>query len=410
MKISKKIALGISSVGPGIFLMGYNIGTGSVTTMAASGSRYGMSLFWALFLSCVFTFVMLIAYGRYSLVSGRTAISSYRELFGKGLAIFIVVGLIIGELAALMGIFGIVVNLLDEWIFYITASHINEVIVTAVIMLGLYYLFWTGGYLRFERILMVLVGIMGASFLSSMILVVPDFRQMAAGLVPSMPAEENAHLIAAGMAGTTLSAVVFVMRSIVVQEKGWDKTHLPIERRDAFVSAFLMLLLSAAVMACAAGTLYPAGIPVERAIDMVKTLEPMAGSFAISLFVIGIVSAGISTVFPIILIAPWLVSDYTNRPRDIKSPMYRILAGGALLLGLVIPIFGARPVFVMIASQAFQATLMPFVSLAILVLLNRRSLMGEYKAGFWLNLGCVATFIFSLGMAYSGIIGLSEML
>ncbi len=410
MKISKKFALGLSSVGPGIFLMGYNIGTGSVTTMAASGSRYGMSLFWALFLSCVFTYVMLVAYGRYSLVSGNTAISSYRVLFGNGLAIFMVIGLIIGELTALMGIFGIVVNLIDEWVFYMTASHVNEVIVTAAIMVGLYYLFWTGGYLRFERILMVLVGIMGASFVSSMVLVVPDFGQMAQGLVPSMPAEENAHLIAAGMAGTTLSAVVFVMRSIVVQEKGWDQTHLPLERRDAFVSATLMLLLSAAVMASAAGTLYPAGIPVERAIDMVKTLEPMAGSFAISLFVIGIVSAGISTVFPIVLIAPWLISDYTNRPRNIKSPMYRILAGVALLLGLVVPIFGARPVFVMIASQAFQATLMPFVALAILILLNNRKVMGKYKAGLWLNIGCVATFIFSVGMAFSGIIGLYEML
>ena len=78
MRISKKLARGISSVGPGIFLMGYNIGTGSVTTMAASGSRYGMSLFWALFLSCVFTYVMLVAYGRYSLVTGRTAVNSYR--------------------------------------------------------------------------------------------------------------------------------------------------------------------------------------------------------------------------------------------------------------------------------------------------------------------------------------------
>src|SRR4030042_144736 len=91
------------SLGPGIFLMGYNIGTGSVTTMASSGSRYGMSLFWALLLSCLFTFVMLTAYGQFTLVSGQTAISSYRRYFGKGFGIMIMGGLILGEMAALMG-------------------------------------------------------------------------------------------------------------------------------------------------------------------------------------------------------------------------------------------------------------------------------------------------------------------
>ena len=52
-------------VGPGLFLIGYNIGTGSVTTMASAGSRYGLSLFWLLIISCIFTYVMLIAYGRF---------------------------------------------------------------------------------------------------------------------------------------------------------------------------------------------------------------------------------------------------------------------------------------------------------------------------------------------------------
>ncbi len=409
LNFAKRIKLLIFSVGPGIFLIGYNIGTGSVTTMAASGSRYGMSLFWALLLSCVFTFVMLVAYGKYTLVSGRTAISSYSEYFGKWISIFIMVGLIIGEIAALMGIMGIVVNMIDEWALYMTGYHINKIIVTLLIIGGLYYLLWFGKYTRFEKLLMIFVSIMGVSFIASMILVIPDAGEVVKGLVPRIPKEKNAHLIAAGMAGTTLSAILFVMRSIVVQEKGWSINDLKQEKRDAFVSAFLMLILSAAVMACAAGTLYRLGIPVDRAVDMVKTLEPIAGKFAITLFVIGIVSAGLSTVFPIILIAPWLISDYTNKPRNIQSSMYRILGAIAILLGLIVPVFGGRPVFIMIASQAFQALLMPMVTITIIILLNRKTIMKEHKAGLWLNIGCWATFIFSLVMAYSGILGLIDM-
>jgi len=406
----RRIKLLIYSVGPGIFLIGYNIGTGSVTTMAASGSRYGMSLFWALLLSCIFTYVMLVAYGKYTLVTGRTAISSYNQYFGRGISIFMMIGLIIGELAALMGIMGIVVNMISYWVLYMTGYQINKIVITIIIIAGLYYLFWIGRYARFEKLLMIFVTLMGISFITSMILVIPDATEVVKGLVPKIPKEENADLIVAGMAGTTLSAILFVMRSIVVQEKGWGIGDLRQEKRDAFVSALMMLILSAAVMACAAGTLFPLGVPVETVKEMVVTLEPMAGKFAITLFLIGIVSAGLSTVFPIILIAPWLFSDYMNKPRVIQSKMYRILGASAILLGLIVPVFGGRPVLIMIASQAFQALLMPLVTIAIIILLNRKSVMKQHKAGLWMNIGCGATFIFSLVMAYSGIVGLIDQI
>ena len=60
----RKIMLALSAVGPGLFLIGYNIGTGSVTTMAKTGAEHGMQLLWALVLSCVFTYFLMVAYGQ----------------------------------------------------------------------------------------------------------------------------------------------------------------------------------------------------------------------------------------------------------------------------------------------------------------------------------------------------------
>ncbi len=61
--ITKKALIALSAVRPGLFLIGYNIGTGSVTTMAKTGAEYGMGLFWALLLSCIFTYILMVAYG-----------------------------------------------------------------------------------------------------------------------------------------------------------------------------------------------------------------------------------------------------------------------------------------------------------------------------------------------------------
>ena len=79
--VKKRILAGLSVVGPGLFLIGYNIGTGSVTTMAKSGAEDGMTLFWALVLSALFTYILMVAYGRVTLVTGHTALHNIKSEF-----------------------------------------------------------------------------------------------------------------------------------------------------------------------------------------------------------------------------------------------------------------------------------------------------------------------------------------
>ena len=64
---------------PGIFLLGFNIGTGSVTTMAAAGADYGMSLLWTIAASCVATYFMIVIYGKYTLVTGGDEMKAVSE-------------------------------------------------------------------------------------------------------------------------------------------------------------------------------------------------------------------------------------------------------------------------------------------------------------------------------------------
>ncbi|MGY0595322.1 MAG: divalent metal cation transporter, partial [Paraglaciecola chathamensis] len=63
----------ILSFGPGLYGIGYTIGTGSVTAMIVAGSTFGMQLLWVLLLSCLFSGVLIYAYGNFALVTGETA-------------------------------------------------------------------------------------------------------------------------------------------------------------------------------------------------------------------------------------------------------------------------------------------------------------------------------------------------
>ena len=74
MSIQSKLKKVYESIAPGLFVVGYIIGTGSVTSMIIAGARYGMSLTWALLLSCGFSWVMLISIDRLTIVTGNTII------------------------------------------------------------------------------------------------------------------------------------------------------------------------------------------------------------------------------------------------------------------------------------------------------------------------------------------------
>jgi Mn2+/Fe2+ NRAMP family transporter len=406
--MKRKILIALSAVGPGLFLIGYNIGTGSITTMAKAGANYGMTLFWALVLSAIFTYVLMVAYGQVTLVTGHTALYNIRRNFtiGSVLSIYILIALVTGELLAIMGVMGIVVDLIQEGIRLMGWGLANAFWITFILVIGLFILLWYGKYKIFEKILTFFVILMGLCFILVFFLVKPDFGAIAKGMVPSIPKEKGAFQLIAAMAGTTCSAAVFIVRSTVVAEKGWTINNLKDEKKDAFVSATTMLILSGIIMAVSAGTLYVMGLTLDNTVDMIQLFEPLGGKVAAFILILGIVGAGLSTVFPIILIAPWLISDIAGKPRNIKSPMFRILGSIGLLFSFGLIIIEKTPPAMMIFSQAFQAMILPAVAIPVLFLISSKKLMGENRARIYLKAGLIAVIIFSLITAYFAIIDL----
>ncbi len=120
--IFTRLGLFLSSIAPGIFLIGYNIGTGSITTMASAGAKYGMTLTWALLISCVFTYILIVTFGSYTAITGDTALHSFRKHFGSAIAGFVLVSLLFSEWTSCMGVMSIVVQTVQEWSRPLTAD------------------------------------------------------------------------------------------------------------------------------------------------------------------------------------------------------------------------------------------------------------------------------------------------
>ena len=207
----------------------------------------------------------------------------------------------------------------------------------------------------------------------------------------------------AAFVGTTMAAPTFVTRPLLVREKGLTAKDLKRERLDSAVSATLMFVISGSIVAVATGALFAQGKGIEKILDMAATLEPVAGRFAVAFFMVGTLAAGLSSVFPILMVAPILLSDWKSGKMETKTPLFRIACLVAALWGLVVPALGGNPVSVTILAQVSNVFVLPLTVLAILWLLNRRDVMGEHRAGPLLNLGLSAALVFSLAVAFTGL-------
>lgn len=409
----------ILSIGPGIFCIGFTIGTGSITSMTKAGSLYGMDLLWILFLSAFFSWVLMEAYGRYALVTGDTGIHSIKNNFkyGKSLAILTVVSISIGQWGALSGILGLSSNAIFEVISVYTNSNFtsNEeywyvLIIAIVIITIMYILLSIGKYSFFEKVLVVFVAIMGISFFITMFITSPSVEQIIRGFYFKIPQDENGKLMAAAFVGTTMAAATFVVRPLILHGKGWNKKNLKEQSKDALTAGILIFLISTAVMACATSAIYGTGKTVVKVIDMVNSLEPLAGRFAVTLFMTGALSAGLSSIFPILMVAPILYSDYKGDKLDLKSKHFKILTAIASVIGLVVPILGSNPIVAQIATQVVNVFILPVVVGCIIFLINDKNKMGKFKAGIKMNIALVTAFIFSCLISYTGVLSLIDLL
>ena len=399
---------------PGIFLLGFNIGTGSVTTMAKAGATYGMSLLWTVLISCVATYIMIGAYGRYTLVTGETALQAFRKHIHTAVGIFFIIALTLGVAGSVMGVMGIVAEISYEWSKTFIEGGIAPIYWAAFFVSLVFLIFWNGRTQVFERALAIIVAIMAASFVLNFFLLMPPPVDIAKGLVPSVPDVPEAQgqgplLLIASMVGTTLFSGLFIIRTTLVKEAGWTIKDDKQQSRDALFAVVMMFVISAAIMAAAAGTLFAEGIGLDKPAQMITLLEPLAGPFAASIFAIGIIAAGVSSQFPNVLMLPWLLADYQNSERDMTLPKYRIMVFFISLLGLVVPLFEARPLFVMIASQALNVAVLPATVACIIYLGNKTDLMGEYRHSVVTNVILAAIFLFSLVTSYMGFQGLLAM-
>lgn len=398
------------SFGPGLFAIGYTIGTGSVTSMIVAGNNFGMDLLWVLLCSCFFTGVLIYVSGSYYLLTKETALFAIKKHFpfGKAAAISIIVAVGIGQWNSLIGILGITSNVIFEVMVInfpsLEGYKYGVVIGIGVLIMGVFYgLLTKGSYSAFEKVLVFFVCMMAFSFIFTLLFVFPLPTEIVRGLIPTIPQVEGAGILLAAFVGTTMASATFLSRPLFIQGKGWTEKDFDTQKKDSIIAAVLIFIISGSIMAVASGSLHGQGVEITHVLDMSKALEPSAGRFAVSVFFIGTLSAGLSSIFPCLIIVPLMLGDFNSGKLDVNSSRFRLITAIGSVLALSVPVFGVNPIKGQIFTQFVNVFALPLVIMSLLFLWNRKN-AGLPEKRLLTNTVMVAAFVFSLIIMVNGLI------
>lgn len=194
-------------------------------------------------------------------------------------------------------------------------------------------------------------------------------------------------LSAVGLLGTTITPFLFFWQSKVGTEEQTSRRELTREakREDAFVAPGFLYsnMISLFIMIASAQALYGKNsLSVISAADAAQALEPVAGAWAGTLFVVGIIGAGLLAVPVLAVSTAYAVSetfgwrDSLSLHPDKARGFYAVLTA-SLVVGVGIAASGIAPMKALLYSQVLNGILGPILIFLILLMCNDKKIMGH---------------------------------
>jgi NRAMP (natural resistance-associated macrophage protein)-like metal ion transporter len=386
--------------GPGLLVTAAFIGPGTVTTASIAGAEFGFSLLWALLFSVLATILLQEMTSRLGLVA-RLGLSealrvTYSGSWVGAFAIVLVVAAIgIGNAAYQAG------NITGAALGLQSISGIGLGWWALAVGVAAGALLASGVYKLIEKLLVALVLLMSVVFLLTLAMVRPDPGDILSGLLlPSLPPGSLLTIMA--LIGTTVVPYNLFLHASAVQEK-WPasvdtRQALHESRWDTGLSIGLGGLITLAIMSTSAAAFFGRDEGFS-ATNMARQLEPLLGAGAHYFFAAGLFAAGLSSAVTAPLAAAYAVCGVMGWPRDLRATRFRLIWLAVLVCGTVFAAVGTRPLAAILFAQAANGFLLPFCAIFLLLVMNRREILGDYANKPWVNaLGAVVVLVtFALG-------------
>jgi manganese transport protein len=254
------------------------------------------------------------------------------------------------------------------------------------------------GFRQLEAIILALIATIAVCLFAELALVSPDWRAVAAGLVPSLEkiADRDALYLAIGILGATVMPHNLYLHSSVVQTRvaslgmhgreGRLAEAITMSRIDTVVSLILALFINGAILVLAAAAFYkPGGGNVMDIDEAYYLLAPVAGTaMAAILFGLALLASGQSSTFTGTIAGQVIMEGFLK----MKIPCWqrRLITRGLALAPAMVGVLtlGDHAIGKMlVGSQVVLSLQLPFAMYPLIRLTGRADLMGRFVNAWW---------------------------
>lgn len=370
----------LSSLGPAIITAALVLGPGSLTVSSIIGANFGYHLIWAIALAAIFMMVFTEMSARIGMSTNQTLLTTIRQKYGKVVTILIGIGAFLVTASFQAG------NAIGSGVALNVLTGISQDLWTILFTLfAMSLLLFKDFYKVLEKLMLVLVAIMLFSFVTTLIIAKPSLSGIAQGLVPSIPSGSLLLMIA--LFATTFSIVGAFYQSYLVQEKGWNKSNMKEGIRESYSGIIVLGLISGVVMMSAAAVLLPQGIAIGSVADMGKSLEPLYGNWATTIFMIGLWGAAVSSLTGNATIGGALLADALGLGSKLNDKAVRYCIIAVMAIGAIVAVaFGRIPIQLITLAQAVTIIVVPLIGIVLYMVANDKKVMGEFNNSITKNI------------------------
>ncbi|HTZ60633.1 MAG TPA: Nramp family divalent metal transporter [Acidobacteriaceae bacterium] len=405
-----RLLLFLAVLGPGFITANIDNDAGGILTYSNAGAQFGYALLWTMIPITVALLVVQEMCARMGAVTGKGLSDLIREEFGLRMTFVLMLLLVIVNFGNVMAEFAGIAGSMQLF-------HINKFVSVPVSALLIWFLVVKGDYKRVEKVFLA-ASVFYIAYIVTGVLSQPSWHDALVATVDlpkgSIWHDKSYIYMIVGVIGTTISPwMQFYLQSSIVEKGVTAKTYAA-SRLDVVIGSFFTDIVAWFIVVACAATLYAHGMgPIKEAADAAEAMKPLAGNYAFLLFAFGLFNASLFAASILPLSTAYTVCEGLGLESGLdggfkEAPvfywLYSLLVIGGALAVLFVP--NTKLISMVILSQVLNGILLPLVIVFMLLLINRKDLMGVHINSRWFNtvawLTAVVVIVLSLVLMFTG--------
>jgi NRAMP (natural resistance-associated macrophage protein)-like metal ion transporter len=376
-----RILLFFAVVGPGFITANVDNDANGIYTYSAAGAQFGHMLLWTLIPITLALIVVQEICARMGAVTGKGLSDLIREEFGLRVTFFMMLGILLVNFGNVVGEFAGIAGSLELF----GVSRYISVPICAVIV---WLIVVKGQYKGVEKVFLA-ASFFYVTYIFAGFFAHPAWLDALVATVkpPSMQAFRAPGYLymAIGVVGTTIAPwMQFYLQSSIV-EKGVSRRQYKASQIDVISGCIFTDVVAWFIIVACAATLYVHGFHnITDAKDAAQALHPLAGDYAYILFALGLFNASLFAASILPLSTAYTVCEGLGFESGVgrrfsEAPVFYWLYTILIVAGAGCILFPNLPlVKISILSQVINGIAIPPVLIFMLLLVNKKELMGEY--------------------------------